>query len=135
MLELKNKCALQQIADIVDGVRGMGPFIKKQLFDKGLQIPTASVSAITTAIGSAVSSSKHSIRSTPSMNQESDFSMVIEKPKTCSNSLSSQSSAHSSASMSKKSTESIRRRRPAEIASFSIDGQSIGTTKSTNQKK
>lgn len=138
-MEHKNKSALQQIADIVDGVRGLGPLIKKHLFDKGLQIPTSS----TPAAASALTSSKQSDRSATSLNQSrvssaligqpSEYSFSIDKQPSGA-SLASLSSIHSSAAMSKKSTERSRRHRPPEIIDFSIDGQAIGTEKPTKPK-
>lgn len=140
-LEHKNKSALQQIADIVDGVRGLGPLIKEHLFDKGLQMPTSS----TPAVASAVASSKQSDTSAAPLNQcrtssafidqESEYSFSVDKQKSGTNSLASHSTTHSSASMSKKSTENSRRCNRSEVVNFSIDGQAIGTEKTSKQKK
>lgn len=142
VLEHKNKSALQQIADIVDGDRGLGPLIKEHLFDKGLQMPTSG----TMAAVSAAPSSKQSDKTPTSLNhqshgssayigQESEYSFTIEKRKSITDSLSSHSITHSLGSMSKRSTANSRRGRPHEPLDFSIDGLSIGTEKPSKQTK
>lgn len=38
-LEMRNSSALQQLADMVDAIHGMGPVVSKHLYEKGLSIP------------------------------------------------------------------------------------------------
>lgn len=139
VLEQKNRSALQQIADIVDGVRDLGPLIKKHLFDKGLQIPASS----TMTMVSAMATSKHSDRSATPLSRSRASSALIGHQSECSvsigeksgtNSLASRSATHSSAPMSTKSTENSRKCRPPDVVGFSIDGQAIGTGKTPKQK-
>lgn len=138
-MEQKNKSALQQIADIVDGVRDLGPLIKKHLFDKGLQIPASS----TMTMVSAMSTSKQSDQSATPLSrsrassaligQQSEYSVSIEE-KSGSNSLASRSATHSSAPTSYKSSENSRKCLPPDVVCFSIDGQAIGTEKTPKRK-
>lgn len=36
---MRNSSALQQLADMVDAIHGMGPVVSKHLYEKGLSIP------------------------------------------------------------------------------------------------
>lgn len=41
-MEQKNTVALQQLADMIDSVIGMGPIVSKYLYEKGIEIPVQS---------------------------------------------------------------------------------------------
>ena len=45
-LEDRNSAALQQLADMVDSIIGLGPIISKHLYEKGLSIPQPQSSRI-----------------------------------------------------------------------------------------
>ena len=67
-LEERNTSALQQLADLVDSVMGMGPVVTKHLYEKGLSMPAAPGGASRGADGM----SEHS-----SAGRESNFSFNL----------------------------------------------------------
>lgn len=44
-MDARNASALQQLADMVDAIHGMGPMVSKHLYEKGLTIPPGSAAA------------------------------------------------------------------------------------------
>lgn len=77
-LEGRNATALQQLANMVDTVSGMGPVVTKHLYEKGLQMPVQSTAAISTRQQPSTSSQNLSRTSFRSSGRESEYSFNLD---------------------------------------------------------